>query len=70
MKKLIEYLRTDAELQEMRKEWKEKFKEPFPGFNFDEYGNMEYYKEKIREGLKSGDPKNAHIKITKWEALE
>ena len=69
MKRLMRYLHTDEELQQMRKEWKERFKEPFPGFNFDEYGNVELYKEKIREGLDSGDPKKAHIKITKWDGF-
>lgn len=48
---LIEYLRTDKELIEMRKEWKENFSEPFPPFNNDEYGDIDSYKETIRNKL-------------------
>lgn len=69
MTNIVRYLCADEELQKMRKEWKERFKEPFPGFNFDEYGSVSRYKEKIREGLESGDPKKAHIKITKWDGF-
>lgn len=48
---LIKYLKEDKDLIEMRKEWKEKFKEPFPPFNNDEYMGIDSYKEEIRELL-------------------
>ena len=34
---LMEYLRTDEELKEYRRKWKEKLKEPFPPYNYDEF---------------------------------
>ncbi len=55
MKKMIEYLRRDEELKQLRKEWKEKFTQPFPPWNYDCYGGIEDYKQKIRDALKSGD---------------
>ena len=33
MVKMMEYLRNDTRMQQLRKEWKEKFTEPFPGWN-------------------------------------
>ena len=33
----MEYLRNDTGMQQLRKEWKEKFTEPFPGWNYDYY---------------------------------
>ena len=53
MYKLMEVLRNDQELQKMRKEWKERTSCPFPPYNYDEYGGIEDYKNKIRERLKN-----------------
>lgn len=55
MKKMIECLRRDEELKQLRKEWKEKFTQPFPPWNYDCYGGIEDYKQKIRDALESGD---------------
>jgi hypothetical protein len=50
---LIEYLRTDKELIELRKEWKEKTDKPFPLFNNDEFGDISSYKSAIKDMLKN-----------------
>lgn len=51
---IMEYLMTDDELQEMRKEWKELgIGTPFPPFNYDEFDGLDGYKETIRERLNS-----------------
>lgn len=52
MDKLFYFLRTDKELNEMRKEWKEKFNKSFPPYNYDEYKDINDYKKKIKENLK------------------
>ena len=48
---LIEYLKKDEELKKYRERWKEKYEEPFPPYNYDEYGNIDDYKVKIRKQL-------------------
>lgn len=58
MIKMMEYLRNDAELQQLRKEWKEKFTRSFPGWNYDCYGGVDDYKQRIKMALEVGDPKN------------
>ena len=52
MQRLLETLRRDKELQELREEWKKRMNTPFPGYNYDEYGGIEDYKEKIKLRLK------------------
>ena len=49
----MKILRTDEELLTMRKEWKIKKNTPFPPYNYDEYGGIDDYKEKIRRRLAS-----------------
>ena len=39
----------------MRKEWKEKFTEPFPGWNYDCDEGIEEYKQRIGTALDVGD---------------
>jgi hypothetical protein len=51
MQKLLRALDEDKEVQQMKKEWKEKMTIPFPGYNYDEYGGIDDYKQKIRERL-------------------
>lgn len=53
--KLMEYLRTDEELKSFREEWKTKFIEPFPPYNYDCYNGIDDYKAKIKAALESGD---------------
>ncbi|MEI3190384.1 MAG: hypothetical protein V8S38_12380 [Lachnospiraceae bacterium] len=48
---LMEYLRTDEELKEYRRKWKEKLKEPFPPYNYDEFKGIDAYKEFIKKKL-------------------
>ena len=51
---LIQYLKTDDEMKNLRAKWKETFVTPFPPYNWDEYNGIEDYKEKIRNKLKNG----------------
>lgn len=55
--KLMEYLRIDEELKQFREKWKEKFEQPFPPYNYDEYAGIDDYKKKIREALETGEYK-------------
>lgn len=50
---LMKYLRTDEELCNLRKEWKEKTSKAFPPFNTDEYKGIKDYKDKIKEKLQA-----------------
>ena len=47
----MEYPRTDEELKEYRRKWKEKLKEPFPPYNYDEFKGIDAYKEFIKKKL-------------------
>ena len=51
MQKLLQALDNDKEVKELRKQWKEKKRIPFPGYNYDQYAGIEDYKEKIRKKL-------------------
>lgn len=50
---LMEYLKTDKELKELRSKWKATQRTPFPPYNWDEYAGIEDYKSQIRKKLKS-----------------
>ena len=50
---LLQYLKLDEELKELRLKWKEAYGTPFPPYNWDEYAGIEDYKNQIREKLKS-----------------
>lgn len=49
--KLMDFLRTDKELKELRQEWEKKKVKAFPPYNTDEYNGITDYKNKIREQL-------------------
>ena len=49
---IMKFLRTDTELQDMRKKWRELgMEDPFPPFNYDEYNGTSDYKGTISELL-------------------
>ena len=48
---LIQYLKTDEELKELRSRWKEMYSAPFPPYNWDEYDGIEDYKTQIRNKI-------------------
>ena len=48
---LMENLRNDAELKQLREEWKKKSGSSFPPYNYDEYTGIDDYKQKIRKEL-------------------
>lgn len=56
--KMWEYLKNDEELQQLRQKWKEEFTESFPVWNYDCYGGPDDYKQRIRNALEVGNPKN------------
>lgn len=60
MEKMLGYLRDDEDLKQYRKEWGEKFEQPFPPWNYDCYMGIDDYKQKIREALESGDYKKGN----------
>ena len=49
---LMEYLRTDEELKEYRRKWKEKLKEPFPPYNYDEFKGLKIDQEVLKHMAK------------------
>lgn len=52
MEKIVHCLRTDEELLEMKKEWKElDMEKPFPLFHFETYLGIEDYKKRVRKQL-------------------
>lgn len=58
--KILETIRNDREIKEMKKKWKEKQGETgaaFPPFNLDEYAGLDDYKEKIRKRLDAFEKK-------------
>ncbi len=48
---LVQYLKNDEDLAEMRSRWMQIYKTPFPPYNYDEYDGIEDYKEKLRAKL-------------------
>ena len=57
--KMLSVIRDDEEIQQLRQEWKEKFTaESFPGWNYDCFGGIDNYKQRIKMALEVGDPKN------------
>ncbi|MDE7299551.1 MAG: hypothetical protein K2N94_12100 [Lachnospiraceae bacterium] len=57
MKKMWEALKNDKELQQFRQQWKEKFTEPFTPWNYDCFGGIDDYKQRIKDALDSGNPR-------------
>lgn len=52
MEKIVQCLRTDKELLEMRKEWKAlDIEKTFPLFHFETYLDIEDYKKRVRKQL-------------------
>ncbi len=66
---LMKCLRNDEELNQMRGQWKEKFGQSFPPYNYDEYYGIDDYKSKIRMALETGDFNQAHREVTKFDNI-
>lgn len=49
---LIQFLKNDEEIKELRAAWRRVYNTPFPPYNWDEYNGIEEYKGKIREKIK------------------
>lgn len=47
--KIVEELRKDKEIQQLKKIYKEKFNKNAPPFNYDEYKGIDDYKKKLEE---------------------
>ena len=54
---LMEFLRNDAELKQLREEWKKQSGSNFPPYNYDEYAGIDDYKQKIRKELEENRKK-------------
>ncbi len=55
MEDIIIYLRNDEEVKQYKEKWKNMFKVPFPLYNYDCYGGIDDFKQKIKEALETGD---------------
>ena len=49
--KILNPFKKDEEALKLRKEYQQKFNKMPPGINYDEYSNMEEYKEYLRAEL-------------------
>lgn len=67
--KIMEYLKNDLELKQLKEEWKVKFTENFPPYNYDEYNGIDDYKQKIKNVLESGDYKQMNRIATKFQEI-
>ena len=54
MKKFIELLNSDKEIQELKKKYKEKYGRCCP-FSIDEHGTIERYKDDLRKSVNNDD---------------
>lgn len=50
-KEFIDLMKNDKNLQELKSNYKEKFKKKAPGFNNDEYDSYDDYKEYLRRKI-------------------
>lgn len=50
--KIVEEIRKDKEIQELKKIYKEKFGKNAPPYNYDDYAGIEDYKTKLRQMVK------------------
>ena len=56
--KIVEVIKNDEEIQQLRQEWKEKFVDAFPLWNYDCFGGLDDYKRRIKRALVVSDSKN------------
>lgn len=49
MRKLIEAIKNDKEIQMLKKQYEEKYGENPPPYNYDEYSGLDDYKEKLKK---------------------
>lgn len=56
--KILTIIRDDEEIKQLRQEWKEKFTESIPPWNYDCFGGIDNYKQRIKMALEVGDPEN------------
>ena len=50
--KIVEEIRNDKEIQQLKREYKEKHNKNAPPFNYDQYASIEDYKNKLRKMVK------------------
>ncbi len=53
--KILEVIRNDPEIQQLKKKWKETFIQSFPLWSHDQFMGIDDYKQQIREALELGD---------------
>lgn len=72
--KILQVIRKDEEVLQFRQEWKRRFTEPFLLWNYDCFGGIDDYKQRIRDALDSGNSKKicntcAGKKCKAWNIL-
>lgn len=55
MREIIDYLRNDEEVKQYKKKWKELFDVPFPLYNYDCYGGIDDFKQKVKKAIEAKD---------------
>ncbi|TRW26234.1 hypothetical protein FL857_05980 [Criibacterium bergeronii] len=51
MSKIVEMIAKDEEIKEIKKQWFDIDAKSWMPFNYDEYGGIEDYKEKLKKGF-------------------
>ncbi len=59
MEEILKQIKNDEEIQSLRKKWIDLYeqglkKEPCIPFNFDEYSDIEEYREALKKGIEIG----------------
>ncbi len=52
--KILTIIRDDEEIKQLRQEWKEKFTSSFPVWNYDCYGGVDDFKQRVKMALEAG----------------
>ena len=56
--RILTLIRDDEEIKQLRQEWKEKFAESIPPWNYDCFCGIDNYKQRIKMALEVGEPEN------------
>lgn len=49
--KIVELINKDKEIQELKKQYKERFGKNAPPYNYDQYASIDDYKSKLKEKI-------------------
>lgn len=48
---IVQIIKSDKEIQQLKKDYKEKYNKNAPPYNYDQYSSIEDYKKKLKELL-------------------